>query len=180
MLLTIPEKQVDDLIENTSKWIDQTMEWENRGRSGFLLGPITVHSSEPYDLVFIVSVNKANMAMMLHSGRKGGQVLRRWDTNLGHTNPDEKTALGVPHKHRWTDKDGDLFAYVPNPQIDQTDVSNAMRDFLVECKIDLKVELPPCIAPDSYHSKLTQKILLPSLDHLTYEGEEENDDQELQ
>lgn len=69
--------------------------------------------------------------------RYRGYLVRSYDMAKSHENPGEQGRIKGPHKHKFVSSKIDRYAYVPNPKISTKGPSTALKDFLVECNIEL-------------------------------------------
>lgn len=66
--------------------------------------------------------------------------IRCLDVGPPHYNPD-KALIPSPHKHKWTDKFGDEWAYCPNDITLDGGITTNLREFLAECNIAFNGEI---------------------------------------
>lgn len=90
-----------------------------------------VNMKEPSLFTFVLSVSRAFR-------------IRGLCANRGHVNKHTNREEWRPgtHKHRWTDRCRDRFAYTP-PESISSDVAMAFRQFCAECKISFTGQVQP-------------------------------------
>ena len=147
------EMDVDDLIDE-QKTISTKLEWEKQAERVYVIGPVTVNSKIFTTLVFYANKNPNRLLLMLRDSEKRPyQIFRRYDNVPHHRNPDG-TVFEAGHKHKWTDAEGnERFAYIPDPPINDSDLDEALVQFLDECNIKLEN------GADSYPKEYTQLSL---------------------
>jgi len=135
MIDRISENEINDIIEILDKEIDKTViNW--KFEDGVQKFKVDVKNKEGYPLKLVgtYSHKTGNFSFALLLGKKR---IRGLDCgHKPHHNPDCQRIKG-PHKHRWTDAYQDREAYVPK-SVNCTDIIQAFRDFLKECKIIFK------------------------------------------
>ncbi|MGQ9626584.1 MAG: DUF6978 family protein [Anaerolineae bacterium] len=65
------------------------------------------------------------------------QILSQLDVGKRHHNP-ECDDVGAPHKHKWTDRFKDKWAYEPEEMGTRGSIAEVFAAFLVECNIVLE------------------------------------------
>lgn len=121
-----------DGIYDMEKVIDEDWQWQPRGPN--LEAEATVYClNQDINLTLKGWKRRSYGFCLLY---KSSKVVRRWDTFAPHTNPDGEV-ITTPHKHYWTEKHEDAFAY-PVDDVATDDVHQAFWDFLDECNIELR------------------------------------------
>ena len=125
-----------DAVLSAEKVITERLRWGRHGLSGpreFLDARVLdVESSELLVLRGNRTAGRPNYSFVL---LYRGIPIRKLTVHAKHTNPDGQVIRG-PHKHKWTEVDGDALAYVPN-DINWHSIDTALVDFLAECNIRL-------------------------------------------
>jgi len=95
--------------------------------------PVKAEEQLPLQLYGRFNPRTGNYTFILFCGRLN---LRRVDVGKHHHNPDCDN-VGTPHKHTWTERFRDKWAYKP-PEMKNTDsIGNTFAQLLTECNITL-------------------------------------------
>jgi hypothetical protein len=131
---TILSEAETERIIGLSKRIVGQNQWRE-GDDGNWYMEMSVEAEEqlPLHLYGRFNPRTGNYTFILFCGRLN---LRRLDVGKHHHNP-ECDNVGTPHKHRWTDRFRDNWAYEPPEMDDMDSISDTFAKLLTECNITL-------------------------------------------
>ena len=95
--------------------------------------PVETEEQLPLRLYGRFNPRTSNYTLILFCGRLN---LRRVDVGKRHHNP-ECDNMGTPHKHRWSDRFRDKWAYEPPEMEDADSIGDTFAKLLAECNITL-------------------------------------------
>lgn len=96
--------------------------------------PVQVEEQLPLRLYGRFNPRTGNYSFILFFGRLN---LRRLDAGKRHHNP-ECDNVGTIHKHKWTDRFRDKWAYEPSEMNSNVSITESFDRFLTECKVTLE------------------------------------------
>ena len=141
----LSEAEVERII-NLPKRITEHNQWrEGDDGSWYMEVPIEAEEQLPLRLYGRFNPRTANYTFILFCGRLN---LRRLDVGKRHHNP-ECDDVGSPHKHRWTDRFRDKWAYEPPEMENKSSICDTFTTFLAECNIALEGRFAE--PPQVYH-----------------------------
>ncbi|MBM3298968.1 MAG: hypothetical protein FJY85_03340 [Deltaproteobacteria bacterium] len=142
----MPDIRVDeaeaDRILDLPKRIRENNQWkQGDDRNWFMEVPVEASEQMSLRLYGRYNPRTGNYTFILFHGRTN---LRRLDVGKIHHNP-ECDNVGAVHKHRWTDRYHDKWAYVPSDVDSSALLDGVFRAFLSECRTELEARFvnPP-------------------------------------
>lgn len=152
------EADVEGIVSE-NKFITEPILWVKTGNEEYRV-VVPVESRIVTTLHIFGRRSRGTSCLILQDGTKRAQILRKWDNEPSHRNPGEKVPLGKPHKHTYTDRYGNDWAYIPPIEIDPKDINKALLGFLEECNIEVTGHVGAC------PPLVVQRSLSPTLKHL--------------
>jgi Pyruvate/2-oxoacid:ferredoxin oxidoreductase delta subunit len=145
MLLT--EQQADRII-TARKSINTDVEWGYRVNEGYAKCQLTVSNPLGMNLNLKVygNVNMEEPTIFSFSLiLSNAYRIRGLDTSGSHKNKhtDSNEWRGKTHKHKWSDRCREAFAYTPEETIPSDDITQGFKAFCKECNIDFAGEVRP-------------------------------------
>ena len=140
----VSETEVDTLLKSGCLTVSGSCTWKQGAEKSWFKSNIDVRVmvQKPPKLRIIVSVSfldksRYNFVLLWNNIR-----VRSLDVNGSHANhhTNDECWVHSTHKHRWTDKCHDRFAYTPT-DITATDIPGQLAQFCAECGIDCSVKL---------------------------------------
>lgn len=143
MTAPISEELANSII-NMPKRIEERMKWKEKPHgSGIFTFEVQIENTEAHNLVLYCTYNtKLNRFSFTVSYNKINRI-RGLDIGKEHINPPPKRErIGKKHKHRWTDKHQDRWAYEPDDITTGAPIKQVFQEFLRECNITCQQQLP--------------------------------------
>lgn len=142
----ISEKEVEDIFDNCDKIIKEDIKWIQKNDKKYTIEfnvPIEVNYPGKFVLIgtYNYSLNRFTFTILYNNEFR----IKALDIGKGHKNPDKKR-IGKKHKHKWTDKYKDKWAYEPNDITTGASIEQIFYEFLKECNIIYtgnKFTIPP-------------------------------------
>jgi hypothetical protein len=137
----LTDAEIEFVLSNGQLEIADEGLWRReQSRLKFTVG---VGNNQDVDLMLSVILNpKTNKFTFALYYPAANQALRRYCSRGGHRNPGSGELVVGQHKHGWQAATEDRVAYVP-PDITEQDIVGALRQFLAECNVTIRVEPPP-------------------------------------
>lgn len=143
--LPITEQEANKLMEMPKK-ITSEIIWvkkPNRDEIYEFIVPLEIDNYNE-KLELIVNRNEKIGKFSFTIVYNGIARIKSLDIGKGHRNPpDRKINVGKKHKHTWTDRWKDQWAYCPEDITDGAPFEQVFKEFLLECNISTDVKLPP-------------------------------------
>lgn len=145
--IPLNEAEVDRIMKAT-KSIIQDIQWEKNPNESWFKSEVEVKNKLKLNLKMHLNVNSKDyrlysFTLILNNAFRITGI----DVNGSHKNKhtDSNNWKGETHKHKWTDRCRDGWAYTPN-DIEENSIESAFISFCKECEIDYKGKfdtLPP-------------------------------------
>ena len=130
----LSEAEVERIID-LPKRITGSNQWRRQEDGNWYMElPVEAPEQWPLRLYGRFNPRTGNYTFILFCGRLN---LRRLDVGKHHHNP-ECEDVGTPHKHRWTDRFRDKWAYEPAEMNNGDPIGDTFANFLAECNITLE------------------------------------------
>jgi len=149
MARTLLTEQQSDRIVAAQKGIKTNVEWAYHPKEGYAKCQLTVANILGVNLKVYGNVNMEeptifSFSLILNNTYR----IRGLDVSGSHGNKhtDSNKWRGETHKHKWSDRCREAFAYTPIETILSDDIVQAFNAFCKECNIDFVGEvrsLPP-------------------------------------
>lgn len=146
--ILLTENEVNRII-SASKRIKEDVRWEYKQNEGYAKCQLTVENTLRVNLKMVANVNMEeptiySFSLILSNAYR----IRGLDVSGSHKNKhtDHNEWRGITHKHRWSDRCREAFAYTPQENIAAGEIDKTFRLFCEECNIDFQGEvltLPP-------------------------------------
>jgi len=131
---TILSEAEAERIIGLPKRISGQINWQQRDDGNWYTEmPVEAEEQLPLRLYGRFNPRTGNYTFILFCGRLN---LRRLDVGKRHHNP-ECDNVDTPHKHTWTDRFRDKWAYGPTEMEDTDSISGTFAKLLTECNIAL-------------------------------------------
>jgi len=130
----LSEVEAERIISLPKRIVGQN-HWQQRDDGNWYIEmPVEAEEQLPLRLYGRFNPRTGNYTFILFCGRLN---LRRLDVGKRHHNP-ECDNVGTPHKHIWTDRFRDKWAYEPSELNDTESIGDVFLKFLAECNIILE------------------------------------------
>jgi hypothetical protein len=146
--ILLTEQQADSIVR-AQKSINQNVEWAYSPYEGYAKCQLTVANTLGMNLKVYGNVNMEELTIFSFSLiLSNAYRIRGLDVSGSHKNKhtDSNEWRGKTHKHKWSDRCREAFAYAPGETIPSDDIAQAFKAFCDECNIDFVGEvrsLPP-------------------------------------
>jgi hypothetical protein len=139
------QADVDELLASGELSVSGHYSWREASNKAWIKIDIPVWSEARHNLKICLSLNREepslySFALIFNNAFR----VRAVDFNGSHTNKhtDNNEWIGQTHKHKWTDKCNDRFAYTPT-DITSLTLEDQLKEFCNECGIDCSVTIDP-------------------------------------
>lgn len=144
--LPITEEEANRLIEE-EKEITEEIKWRQKPQHGKIFEfvvPLQLKNNDNARLTLVVNRNTRIKKFSFTILYNGTTRIKSLDIGKGHKNPPfrRKNNIGKKHKHTWTNRWKDTWAYVPDDITDGANFDQVLQEFFVECNIKCNVEIP--------------------------------------
>ena len=142
--IPLTESEADRLVA-APKSITENLAWSYNPNEVWAKSELRVINNLGVDLRVYANVNMKEPSLFTFAlSLSRAFRVRGLCANRGHVNKHTNREEWRPgtHKHRWTDRCRDRFAYTPVEEISQ-DVAEAFRQFCVECSISFEGQVQP-------------------------------------
>lgn len=146
--ILLTEQQADRIV-TAQKSINTNVEWAYHLNEGYAKCQLTVANALGMNLKVYGNVNIEeptifSFSLILNNAYR----IRGLDVSGSHKNKhtDSSEWRGATHKHRWSDRCREAFAYTAKEAIPSDDIAQAFKTFCNECNIDFVGEvrsIPP-------------------------------------
>ena len=153
--ILLTEQQADRIIA-AAKSINTDVEWAYRPTEGYAKCQLTVASSLRMNLKVYGNVNMEEPTIFSFSLIfNNAYRMRGLDVSGSHKNKhtDSNEWRGKTHKHKWSDRCREAFAYTPTEVIQTQNLAQAFKTFCSECNIDFAGQVKP-IPPKQFGMKI--------------------------
>jgi hypothetical protein len=143
--ILLTEQQADDII-SAPKGISGNVEWAYRPLEGYAKCQLPVNNNLRMNLKVYGNVNMEEPAIFSFSLiLNNAYRIRGLDVNGSHGNKhtDNNEWRGETHKHKWSDRCREAFAYTPMETMYPNDIGQTFKVFCDECNIDFKGAVKP-------------------------------------
>lgn len=149
-------EQQADVIVSAQKSINTNVEWTYRPTEGYAKCQLIVANSLGINLKVYGNVNIEeptifSFSLILNNAYR----IRGLDVSGSHKNKhtDSNEWRGETHKHKWSDRCREAYAYTPTETIQPQDPAQAFKTFCNECKIEFAGEVKP-VPPRQFGMKI--------------------------
>jgi hypothetical protein len=143
--ILLTEQQADHII-TARKSINTDVEWGYRVNEGYAKCQLTVSNTLGMNLKVYANVNMEEQTIFSFSLiLSNAYRIRGLDVSGSHKNKhtDSNEWRGETHKHKWSDRCRESFAYTPKEIVPSGDIAQGFRIFCEECNIDFGGEVRP-------------------------------------
>ena len=135
--MTLTDPEFDTILNDASKRIDGDLSWqEDEDHSPSVQFRAEVQSDAGWPLFVCGSYNPLIPALSYALILKTAGRIYGLDLGKEHPNPDSSGKVGETHKHKWTERFRDKWAYAPKDiTAPASDPVAVWRQFCVEAKI---------------------------------------------
>src|SRR5699024_10337337 len=128
------------------KEINEDIKWKRKPQNGLIYEftvPLDLINGEQQRLLLIVNRN-TKIRKFSFTIVWNGHRIKSLDIGKDHKNPpfNKENRVGKKHKHTWTDKWRDVWAYKPDDITDGADFTQILNEFFIECNIKCNVNIP--------------------------------------
>lgn len=138
--ILLTEQEVERII-GANKRIHGDMEWQYRENEGYAKCQLSVANTLGVNLKMVANVNMEESSIYSFSLiLSNAYRIRGLDVSGSHRNKHTNNSewRGTTHKHRWSDRCRESFAYTPKESILPQNIEKAFRTFCQECNIDFE------------------------------------------
>jgi hypothetical protein len=153
--ILLTEQEAERIVA-ASKSINTNVEWTYRPSEGYAKCQLAVRNVLGVNLKVYGNVNMEEPTIFSFSLIVNNAYrIRGLDVNGSHRNrhTDDNEWRGMTHKHRWSDRCREAFAYTPPEAIYPNDIGQAFRTFCDECSIKFEGEVE-IVPPKQFGMKI--------------------------
>ncbi len=156
MAKTVLTEQTADNIIAAPKSIQDDVVWIYRLKEGYAKFELQVANELGVNLKIAGNLNmEAPTIFSFSLIYNNAYRIRGLDVNGSHKNKhtDNNEWRSMTHKHRWSNRCREAFAYTPGEVFNSQNISHAFNTFCTECNIDFKGEVKP-VPPKQFGLKM--------------------------
>ncbi|OGN97595.1 MAG: hypothetical protein A2Z77_04325 [Chloroflexi bacterium RBG_13_51_36] len=143
--ILLTEQQAGRII-SAQKNINTNVDWDYRANEGYAKCQLIVSNTLGVNLKVYGNVNMEepttfSFSLVLSNAYR----IRGLDVSGSHRNKhtDDNEWRGETHKHKWSDRCRDAFAYTPKETVPSDDIAQAFEVFCKECNIGFAGQVRP-------------------------------------
>lgn len=156
MAKTVLTEQTADGIIAAQKSIQGDVIWVYRPKEGYAKCELQVSNALGINLKIAGNINMEEPAIFSFSLiYNNAYRIRGLDVSGSHKNKhtDNNEWRASTHKHKWSNRCREAFAYTPVEVFNSKDIVQAFNTFCKECNIDFKGEVKP-VPPNQFGMKM--------------------------
>jgi hypothetical protein len=138
----VKETEVNTLLASGTLSVEGDLTWKQSNEKSWykITLPVTCDTKKAIALKLIVSVNNTDRARITFTLLWNGNIRVRalcMHGSHGNKHTNDELWIRKTHKHKWTDKCQDRFAYTPT-DITEATVQGLLKQFCSECGIECR------------------------------------------